>query len=128
MLLTSMLSIQKLRYESGSDACFALFLTVHTKFFEKIVSNIEDSVIKNYIKQNLKGITGEKRLARLLKAYTFYTLGEIFKKHGFHIELLPPIYYMGTGTYFDENKIERNHWMLTFTVLGTPFGIEDPPG
>jgi hypothetical protein len=66
-------------------------------------------------------------MIRLLKAYTFYKLNEVFKKFEFHIEILPTIYYQGSGTYFDEQRqTDRPYWLQTFTILGTPIKLNEP--
>ena len=127
-VIEKLISIQRDRFNNGANACFAMFLTVNSHFFERMVTTIDDQVIKNYIANDLKGIIGDKRLIRLLKAYTFYKLNEVFKRHNFHIEILPAIYYMGSGTYYDEKrKTDRPFWLLTFTILGTPINLNDPP-
>lgn len=127
-VIEKLLSIERKKFNAGSDASFVMFLTVHSNFIESMVSSINDPIIKTYISNNLKGVTKEKRGIRLLKAYTFYTLNEIFRKHGFNIEILPTIYYMGSGTYYDKQaRVDRQFWLSTFTILGTPIELIDPP-
>ena len=127
-VINKLLDIQKIRFIKGENACFTMFLTVHATFLESMVISIDDPVIKKYIKSDLRGITGEKRGVRLLKAYTFFKLNKVFKDKDFHIEILPPIYYQGSGTYYDKKaKVDRPYWLLTFTILGTPVNLCEPP-
>ncbi|MCW3070312.1 MAG: hypothetical protein JWO44_202 [Bacteroidetes bacterium] len=116
-VIDKLLEFERERCKKNEDACFVMFLTVHSHFFEDLVNNIQDVVIQNYIKKNLGGAIDDRRNVRLLKAYSYYYLREHFKKHGFHTEILPTIYYQGTG----------DHWLLTFTIIGTPVEINEPP-
>lgn len=127
-VIEKLLSIQRTKFVSGSDACFTMFLTVSASFIEIMVSKIDDDTVKAYIANNLKGVVKEKRSARLLKVYAFYKLKQIFRKHGFNMEMLPTIYYQGSGTYFHkERQKDVPFWLSTFTILGTPIEINNPP-
>jgi hypothetical protein len=125
-VIEKLLSIQKSKFTAGLNASFVMFLTVHASFVESMVYSLQSETIKSYIEKNLKGVTKDKRSIRLLKAYTFYKLNEIFKKHNFNIEILPTIYYKGSGTYYDKQaQVDRPFWLLTFTILGTPFKLNE---
>jgi len=120
-VIQKLLSIERAKYTHGADGCFVMFLTVNSDFIERIVSSINDPIIKQYIASNLKGVTGNSRLLRLLKAYAFHKLSQVFTQYGFNIEFLPPIYYQGSGTYFHLKRgVDLPYMMSTFTILGSP--------
>lgn len=126
-VIERLLSLERDRFTSGADASFVMFLTVNAHFVESMVNSISEVEVKQYVSKDLRGITGDKRVIRLLKAYTFYKLNELFKKYGFHLEMFPAIYYKGSGTYYDEKRNKDvPFWLTTFTVLGTPIQLNNP--
>lgn len=126
-VIDKLLQIEKERFLKGVDACFVMFLTVNAHFIERMVSSINNKIIKDYISKNLRGANGERRMVRLLKAYAFHALSEVFEKHDFHFEILPTIYYQGSGNYYDDvRKKDVPYWLSTFTVFGTPKRLNQP--
>jgi len=100
---------------------FIFYMTVHSNFLESNMDEIDSQEITLFRKKFKSVTKGKNTLAvRDLKAYTYFKLAEIFKENSFHFEFLPPIFYQGSEYPNREKggKLE-NHWMLTFTILGT---------
>ncbi len=105
---------------------FVMFLTVNAMFWEDVIEEITNEAFNKYLKENLINCSGEKKSIRLLKAYAYLHLTEKFKQYSFNIEILPTIYYRGKGGFYDRDDNWKDHWLLTFTILGTPFEATNP--
>lgn len=104
--------------EKTGNARFVMFLTVNSLFFEseakwilkgkRFVSGKEKGRYKKYI-DTLKGLNDDEKKIRLLKSYTFGILRQCFANAGIVSDILPSIYYQGSGS----SKL------VCFTVVGT---------
>jgi hypothetical protein len=105
--------------EKKSDK-FLMFITVNSDFLERNYDDIVDRKFQKYRTRINNNTINPSRQARLIKAYTYHFLNQIFLKYNFQAEFLPPMYYEGSGGYRDP---KTNQWrptmMLTFTILGT---------
>jgi hypothetical protein len=106
--------------EANRSDKFLMFITVNSDFLERNYDDINDSKFKKYRTRINNNAIDPSRQARLIKAYTYYHLNEIFAKYNFRAEFLPPMYYEGSG---GRRISGTNQWkptmMLTFTILGT---------
>lgn len=104
--------------QNGSK--FLMYLTVNSDTFDEDLSKVKEPFFKDYIKR-IKQVTKPEVLAvRRMKAFCFNEIRNIFLNHDFHVEFLPPIFYLGSEypNRAKGGKIE-NHRMMTFTILGT---------
>lgn len=119
-VIERLLEHQKKGAEANKGHRFIMYLTINSNVFDSDISKIKNKEFTDYIK-NVKKITKPEVVAvRLMKAYCFYELREIFTHQGFNAEFLPPIFYQGSA-YPNKNQGSKDqfHRMMTFTILGT---------
>lgn len=97
---------------------FVMFLTVNSIFWDDEYRAINVEYLKEYSKRLTK-LDNKQKTARQLKAFVFYHLNDAARKTGFNLEFLPPIYYKGRGGMKNEKGKMKEHWLTTFTLLGT---------
>ena len=98
---------------------FIMYITVNSNTFNMNLNAIKDTCIKNYLKKLSTIRKPEVVTIGQMKTYYYFKLNEIFTKYDFHIEFLPPVFYMGSAYPNKQTGKLLNHRMMTFTVLGT---------
>ena len=122
-----LLDIQNKLPAALSTDKFLMYITVNANFLESDFDSIKDPEYKSY-KKHIKDLKQTAHSARLIKAYAFYHLNLIFKKHNFQAEFMPTMYYTGSGSYRVTGTGQLvNTWMLTFTILGSRIIDEQAP-
>jgi hypothetical protein len=117
--ISKLMEYQRRNGDEGKGSRFIMYLTVNSDTFEENLTAIKDVYFKDYLKK-IKNIRKPEVLAvRKMKAYCFYHIRQIFHKHDFQVEFLPPIFYYGSDYPNREKGITENHRMMTFTILGT---------
>jgi len=118
-VIEKLLKIQSKFSLSKPHDKFLMFITVNSKFLESDYDLIAEPFYKKY-KKSIKNLIESDRMARLIKAYAFYYLDQIFKNCSFQVEFLPTMYYAGSGFYRDSLTNQRFPTMMqTFAILGT---------
>ncbi len=104
---------------AANNSTFIMYLTVNANSFNDN-NKILDKEINEYLKKINKITKPEVKAARLMKAYCFNVLKTIFEEQKFHVEFLPPVYYLGSSypNRSSAGKSIDNHRMMTFTILG----------
>lgn len=118
-IIQKLLEHQKTATPEVNHRNFIMYLTVNANTFNIGNAQINDASVKEYLKKVGKIHKPEVRAAREVKAYCYHVLGKIFKEQDFHVEFLPPVYYMGTSYPNKQTGASENHKMMTFTVLGS---------
>lgn len=126
-VVDKLLSVQRVLPEALRSDKFLMYITVNANFLENDFDTINNKEYKSY-KKALKNLKSISQKPRLIKAYAFYYLNNIFTKHGFQAEFLPPMYYEGSGAHRVAGTGERiPTWMLTFTILGSKVAESQAP-
>ena len=118
-VIEKFIEYQALAGSQNKGQKFIMYLTVNSNTFDQDLAEIKDPCIKAYLKKISAIRKVEVVAVRQMKAYCYHKLNQIFLKHNFHCEFLPPVFYMGSAYPNKETRKLVNHRMMTFTILGT---------
>lgn len=112
-VIKKLLEIQ--RDLSGHTLCskFVMFITIHSNFLKEeeeiFAAQTKNPDLKGCIRKFNK-LKGKDKTIRLLNAYLYHIITNFFSNCEFTPEILPTIYYKGSGT---------SNWLMHFTVIGS---------
>ncbi len=99
---------------ASNSSKFILFLTIHASYRGETLLDFINDPPTNYLSNyffELNKLTHAEKKIRILKAFVFESINEVYRNFGFCSEFLPVIVYFGDG----------NHKLLHFTVIGTRY-------
>jgi hypothetical protein len=111
-VIRKLLEMQRDITRKAGNSRFVMFITIHSTFLEEeekeFKAQTKNADLKGYIRKVSK-LEGTNKAIRLLKAYLYNIIISFFCSCEFTPEILPIIYYKGTG----------NNWLMHFTVIGS---------